>query len=89
MGAGQSASTPRSPTSSQLDLFILPPPPKKKIRGWDGITDEFSTDIEAKFDLVCPEQVLGNIVATWLHEISNANNWRRCWAEFRSQKNNH
>ena len=88
MGAGQSASTPRSPTSSQLDLFILPPP-QKKIRGWDGITDEFSTDIEAKFDLVCPEQVLGNIVATWLHEISNANNWRRCWAEFRSQKNNH
>lgn len=42
------------------------------MRGWDGITDGFSTDIEAKFDLVCPEQVLGNIVATWLHEISDA-----------------
>lgn len=36
MGAGQSASTPRSPTSSQLDLFILPPPKKKNQgMGWD------------------------------------------------------
>ena len=60
VGAGQSASTPRSPTSSLLDLFILAPPPKKKWGDGMGLQTSFPRILRPS-----PEQVLGNIV--WQH----------------------